>query len=108
MGGGVGDCARGCFRGGISNIRPGPPLQLGDTESPTAMASPAWVAPGLLCVTPEGSLPGPPYATHPPSQGDRSGGGEGEGEGRGRAATPGHRSLQLARSLSRTPAGRHV
>lgn len=91
----------GCFRGGISNIRPGPPLRLGDTKSPTAMAGPAWVAPGLLCVTPEGFLPGSPYATHPPSKGDRSG-------GRGGAATPCHQSLQLARSLSRTPAGRHV
>lgn len=45
--------------------------RLGDTMSPTAIVGPAWVAPGLLCVsqcvyvTPNGSLPGPPYATHP-------------------------------------------
>lgn len=57
---------------------------LGDTMSPTAIVGPAWVAPGLLCVsqcvcvTPKGSLPGPPYATHPAR--DR----------RGAGATPGH------------------
>ncbi len=29
-----------------------------------------------VCVTPKGSLPGPPYATHPPSQGEERGGGD--------------------------------
>lgn len=91
---GSGRCSQegggGCFQGGISlshthtqtYIQPLLCQRLGDTMSPTAIVGPAWVAPGLLCVSQcvcvchTKGVPAWAAICHPPSQGEERGGGD--------------------------------
>ena len=80
----------GGFQGGITHTQTyTQPLlcqRLGDTMSPTAIVGPAWVAPGLLCVSVcvcvcacvchTKGVPAWAAICHPPSQGEERGGGD--------------------------------
>lgn len=87
---GSGQCSQeggcGCFQGGIAYTpaytEPLLCQRLGDTVSPTAIVGPAWVAPGLLCacvrlcVCHTKGVPAWAAICHPPSQGQKRGGGD--------------------------------